>query len=302
MPVSNRSFGENGLAAMSPPRRSPGSPMLMSARSPALLDFDVRREQGARPYLEDTFSHRPLEGGFLFGVFDGHGGSRAADFCKAHLLEMVAQRLDPRLENVPQALTAAFLQAEDKFMEMARPYSWTDGSTALVVCIAEGWLHVAHCGDTRLMLVREGVPSFAMLTEDHKPDNPREYQRIIQLGATVEQRPGDILRVVPGQLAVSRSIGDARAKPAVTAEPEVQSIPIERTWKALILATDGLWDVVPLSVCTDICNRASNARQAADQLVETALNMKSGDNVTAMVVFFRPPGPEGPGFPFMLPH
>jgi serine/threonine protein phosphatase PrpC len=93
--------------------------------------------------------------------------------------------------------------------------------------------------------------------------------------------------VVPGHLAVSRSIGDTRAKPIVTADPEVQSMLVDATWRALVLATDGLWDVVTPALCAEVCLRSPSAHHAADQLVDLAISMKSTDNVSVMVVMLR---------------
>jgi len=283
-------------AAAAPPKvdPSPMSAVMSPGRSAqerglktGKMDYHARCERGSRPYLEDTVATKAAEGIMLFGVFDGHGGAKASDYCKSHLLELIAQRLDPRVENTTQAISAAFWQVDEQFSEMARHYGWNDGSTALVVCLRDGWLHIAHCGDTRLVLVRDGSPPYAALTQDHRPDNAREYERIVQLGGTVVHRPGDAARVVPGHLAVSRSIGDTRAKPIVTADPEVQSMLVDATWRALVLATDGLWDVVTPALCAEVCLRSPSAHHAADQLVDLAISMKSTDNVSVMVVMLR---------------
>eukprot|EP00668_Euglena_longa_P035846 GGOE01046063.1.p1 GENE.GGOE01046063.1~~GGOE01046063.1.p1 ORF type:complete len:531 (-),score=92.59 GGOE01046063.1:225-1817(-) len=252
------------------------------------MDFHARRERGTRPYLEDTTAAKVFDSGLLLGVFDGHGGGKASDYCRTHLLENIATWLGTRPDNIPAAITAAFRQTDDQFIELARHYGWPDGSTAAVACIREGWLHVAHCGDTRMLLVREGTAGYSMLTEDHRPSQPREHERILQAGGQVQVRAGDTARVVPGFLAVSRSIGDVRAKPVVIADPEVQSLQMDRSWRALVLATDGLWDVVSPALCADICLRSVTAHQAADQLVTTAVAMQSTDNITALVVLIRP--------------
>lgn len=70
-------------------------------------------ERGGRPYQEDRFqTHRGQLGtahASLYGVFDGHGGDKAAEFCKQHLLHTVS--VDPSFEaSTGKALTASFLK------------------------------------------------------------------------------------------------------------------------------------------------------------------------------------------------
>jgi len=44
---------------------------------------------------------------------------------------------------------------------IGEPKCWVPG--------ADGWLHIAHCGDTRLVLVRDGSPPYAALTQVPPP-------------------------------------------------------------------------------------------------------------------------------------
>lgn len=60
--------------------------------------------------------------------------------------------------------------------------------------------------------------------------------------STADGVPVGPLRVWPGGLAMSRTIGDLEGGDAVTAEPEVRQISIPSTGARLILASDGLWD------------------------------------------------------------
>lgn len=51
-----------------------------------------------------------------------------------------------------------------------------------------------------------------------------------------------------GQLAISRSIGDIKYRPAVTSEAETQTITLSSLDQYLILASDGIYSKVRLSV------------------------------------------------------
>jgi serine/threonine protein phosphatase PrpC len=108
--------------------------------------------------------------------------------------------------------TEAVLRSEDR-----------SGSTAITAFVTPTHIIVGNCGDSRSVLVR-GNKAVAM-SEDHKPTNASEEQRIVKAGGTVT------MRRVNGDLAVSRALGDFLYKaqsdlPAVaqqvSAEPEIR--------------------------------------------------------------------------------
>lgn len=83
----------------------------------------------------------------------------------------------------------------------------------------------------------------ANLSEDHVPKRPDELERIEKMGGVVvsvhEQER------VMGELAVSRSFGDRFYKPYVSATPEIYKYKLDKmTNKYIILASDGLWNVI----------------------------------------------------------
>ena len=113
---------------------------------------------------------------------------------------------------------------------------------------------------------------------------------------------------VSGILAVSRAIGDRLFKPFVTATPEIQRVALSSEDSFLILASDGIWDVISseeagrvvVSVPPIVGSRASSindrkgergayAQSAAARLVRLALDRGSMDNVTALVIDVREP-------------
>ena len=53
-------------------------------------------------YLEDTYSTEAVDGNMLlFAVFDGHGGSKASEFCQNHLLNNIRRHINPAKERNP---------------------------------------------------------------------------------------------------------------------------------------------------------------------------------------------------------
>jgi protein phosphatase 2C family protein 2/3 len=94
-------------------------------------------------------------------------------------------------------------------------------------------------GDSRAVLVRAGG-QILPLSKDHKPMRKDEKQRIESAGGSV------VGGRVMGRLAVSRAFGQKRMKTTrvVSVEPEVISTQLFGTDQFLILACDGLWDVM----------------------------------------------------------
>ncbi|XP_020177956.1 probable protein phosphatase 2C 8 [Aegilops tauschii subsp. strangulata] len=252
----------------------------------------------------------------FFAVYDGHGGSRVAEACRLrmHLVlaeEVRLRRLQPGGggqgqdeddENVTrwkEAMTACFARVDGEVGvdDGTDAGEQTVGSTAVVAVVGPRRIVVANCGDSRAVLSRGGVP--VPLSADHKPDRPDEMERVEAAGGKVINWNG--YRIL-GVLATSRSIGDYYLKPYVIAEPEVTVMDRTDKDEFLILASDGLWDVVSNDVACKIARNClsgraaskypesvsgSTAADAAALLVELAIARGSKDNISVVVVELR---------------
>ncbi|XP_006654816.2 protein phosphatase 2C 51-like [Oryza brachyantha] len=251
----------------------------------------------------------------FFAVYDGHGGSRVAEACRKRMHVVLAEEVSLRRlhGDAPgdvrwkEAMVASFARVDGEVVGSAATASRVDdtepsvfrtvGSTAVVAVVGHRRIVVANCGDSRAVLSRGGVA--LPLSTDHKPDRPDELERVEAAGGRVINWNG--YRVL-GVLATSRSIGDYYLKPFVSAEPEVRVV--ERTSKDefLILASDGLWDVVSNEVACKIARSCLNGRaaamfpdsvsgssaaDAAALLAELAVSRGSKDNISVVVVELR---------------
>lgn len=222
----------------------------------------------------------------LYGVFDGHGGSRAAEFCVKHLVNNLVS--DPHFPNNPgRALTNAFMDTDAAFLEVARSCHppLDDGTTAVAALVIGDHLWVANAGDSRAVLVQQEGHVVAM-SEDHKPNRPDETARIKRAGGTVYFH--GVWRV-GGILAVSRAIGDRMLKPYVTAEPELRQWRVTPADLYLVMASDGLWDVMSNDEVATIVSSMPDPQFAAQQLVRESLARGSMDNVTCLVIDLQRP-------------
>ncbi|XP_019192263.1 PREDICTED: protein phosphatase 2C 77-like [Ipomoea nil] len=262
----------------------------------------------------------------VFGVYDGHGGSQVANYCCERLHLALAEEVDIvkedlRIESVggnwkeqwEKALLSCFQKVDDEIggtsridggeVELGFPPIAPEavGSTAVVAILCPTNIIVANCGDSRAVLCRGKLPM--PLSVDHKPNREDEYSRIEALGGKVINWDG---HRVSGVLAVSRSIGDRYLRPYVIPVPEIMFVPRAKEDECLVLASDGLWDVMTNEEVCDVARRRlllwhkknggtmlsrersddpdPAAQDAAEYLTRIALQRGSRDNISVIVV------------------
>ena len=145
------------------------------------------------------------------------------------------------------------------------------GSTAVCALISPTHTYIANCGDSRAVLCRKGVP--AVCTLDHKPTVPAEKERIQKAGGSV------MIHRVNGSLAVSRALGDFEYKSVegkgpteqlVSPAPEVFIDARQQDDEFLVLACDGIWDVMTNE---DLCKFINQQMSVTDDLEKIAASV-----------------------------
>ncbi len=231
--------------------------------------------------MEDTYCIH--DGGRFVGVFDGHGGSGVSKFISESVYSKMKRHLAmgndggmilgppafPTLASVVGSMNAAFEELEQEVLQRDE-FQW-QGSTAVAVYVHEDSstsdrnLVAANIGDSRAIW---GKGSVAIdLTRDHKPDDAREKKRITDMGETVEwDEYCQVSRVK--NLSLSRAVGDRFAKPVVSGEIEIQVFPLNSEEGGnndalveddfIVLASDGLWDVMTSQNCVDFVRERLN--------------------------------------------
>jgi protein phosphatase 1G len=252
----------------------------------------------------------------LFGVFDGHGGEEVANFCARELPQAIVRG---DAADAPAALSESFFTVDAKIADIAARCSTTQiganldkvGCTACTCLVREDSVIVANAGDSRAVLSRGGHAYD--LSNDHKPDMEREAARITQAGGFVKKTscgPFSIPRV-NGVLSVSRAMGDLRFKKnkALSAEdqivscaPDVNIINRHPQDEFLVLACDGVWDVMSSQDVVSFVRKYLNALRRRDltpadvvaKVFDKCLSPDpaetfglGGDNMTMILVVFE---------------
>ncbi|GBF88929.1 hypothetical protein Rsub_01428 [Raphidocelis subcapitata] len=166
------------------------------------------------------------------------------------------------------------------------------GCTALAAVIAGGRLLVGNAGDCRAVLCRAGAP--LALSRQHTADLDDERARVLAAGGSVARGAGG-WRVGAAGLQVTRALGDFDLKGpidgGVTPEPEVVELALTEEDSFLVMATDGVWDVMTDAEAVALVrDTVKDPQMSAKRLVTEALSRGSRDNCTALVVFLRPVG------------
>ncbi|KAL0453252.1 UNVERIFIED_CONTAM: protein kinase and PP2C-like domain-containing protein [Sesamum latifolium] len=252
---------------------------------------------GRRETMEDRhfmFPHFSKENDIhFFGILDGHRGAAAAEFSAGALPGFLQTLLS--MSSPSQALLEAFVKTDIAFRNElnSRRQSkgtiqkdWHPGCTAITALIVKNKLFVANAGDCRTIISRAGKPY--ALSRDHVASFPEERERVISAGGQVKWQV-DTWRIGPAALQVTRSIGDDDLKPFVTAEPEMTETLLSAEDEYIVMASDGLWDVVSNEdVVSIIKDTVKEPGMCSKRLATEAAERGSKDNITVIVVFLRP--------------
>jgi len=277
------------------------------------LKYGLSSMQGWRIEMEDAHSAvigipDQKENVSWFAVFDGHAGSRVSAHCSHHLLDCIRasdsftcslqqeQTLsqDQLMDGIKQGILKGFLELDEKLRRIPEVASGEDksGTTAVCALITQKYLIIANCGDSRGVCCTEGKPVLA--TQDHKPSNEPEKERIQNAGGSV------MIQRVNGSLAVSRALGDFEYKNVEGKGPTEQLVSPEPEFyiktrdevldQFLVLACDGVWDVMSNE---DICNFITHRMKVQDNLeiicnevIDTCLYKGSRDNMSIIIIAF----------------
>lgn len=275
----------------------------------------------------------------FFAVCDGHGGREAAQFAREHLWGFIKKQkgfTSSEPAKVCAAIRKGFLACHlamwKKLAEWPKTMTGlpsTSGTTASVVIIRGMKMYVAHVGDSGVVLGIQDDPKddfvrAVEVTQDHKPELPKERERIEGLGGSVMNKSG-VNRVVWKRprlthngpvrrstvidqipfLAVARALGDLwsydffSGEFVVSPEPDTSVHTLDpQKHKYIILGSDGLWNMIPpqdaISMCQDQEEKkymmgGEHGQSCAKMLVNRALGrwrqrMLRADNTSAIVI------------------
>ena len=245
---------------------------------------------GLRESNEDAHAITNNKHNYLWAIYDGHGGPAVSKYLKRHSAKTI---LNKQYKNgIP---TITLKKRHDDIQDNLIKYgskTKTDvsevGSTSLTAIITNNKLQLANVGDCRAVLCKHNGLAQA-LTVDHKPEWDAEKKRIVDKGGRVIfDKEDEVYRIM--DLSVSRAFGDIKYTKYVTRKPDVFNYTLKQNDQFLILACDGLWDVMCTQDAVNFVITNRKRKNVATMLGNHAINkLNSTDNVSIIIIFFSIP-------------
>jgi len=232
--------------------------------------------------IEDKFNNDEKQG--FFAVYDGHGGKEAADFCLENFHKILGEELSKlskeeleKDEKVEECMKIAYAKT-DEAMKSTIPSAGACSVTCFIRQKDNGkrTIYCANAGDSRAVLCRDGKAD--CLTIDHKATNSDEAARVESVGGFIKNER------VNGLIAVSRALGDHSMKLFVISEPYLRTVELQPSDSFLILACDGVWDVLTDQEAVDLVVKDTDPLEMAKKILVKAIKGGSTDNITVLVI------------------
>ena len=275
-----------------------------------------------------------------FAIFDGHGGEECSEFLKNNFLNCLVENTNFPFD-IKLCLIETVKKIEEEFFQAKCTDSLEDsdksGSCALITILYDNKIYIANIGDSRAIMSVNGGTKVRQLTIDHKPDNLIEFERAIKNGSKVylddnddpdrdeskiefikdkvelekmkeikeESEEEKIFRVYPCDLAVSRTIGDIKAKKkefggipgTIISVPEVFVYDINNNDDFIVMGCDGIFDDLSNEEVINAAwaifkNRATEknfdihelSQEACDLVIKVGLEKQTTDNLSCIVI------------------
>jgi serine/threonine protein phosphatase PrpC len=243
------------------------------------IQIGVRSDVGlAREVNEDAY----LIDDPLFVVADGMGGHVAGDVASATAVAVIADEFAAGDTGDPDSLIGVLRRANSVIWQKSQsdPSLRGMGTTCTLLTIHDSQAHLAHVGDSRAYLLRDG--ELSQLTEDHTL-----VGRMVQEGRLSQEEAEHH----PQRNIIMRVLG-------VDSDVEVDILSLDLIPNdQLLLCSDGLTSMIDVGLIRQTLERETDAQAAADQLVQLANKAGGEDNITALVLHVRdsdsPPPPGG---------
>lgn len=237
--------------------------------------------KGSRPYQEDRYFTANMPDGFCFGVFDGHGGETVAQIASEKFPIYLAEELGEPGITVPLALAKAFAKINSATL------SFGSGSTASVAFIpnSSDLVHTAVLGDSPI-IVKRADQSIWVGPDHNVRSNPAE-------AAAATARGGGVYHGYlydsgnyhsPG-LQMARALGDSGLHRVLDRTPEINT-QVLGVGSFVLICSDGAFDpghAETLEAIDSVVGLIQGGAEA-QAVVDRAIQAKTGDNVTALLV------------------
>jgi protein phosphatase len=226
------------------------------------LRTDTGRQR--RDNEDNAFARAPV-----FVVADGMGGAQAGEVASKIATETFEKGL-PDSGSPEERLAERVREANHQIHELSRADRERAGmgTTLTAAYVDDASVAIAHVGDSRAYLFRDGT--LERLTQDHSL-----VEELVRQGKlTPEQAAGH-----PQRSIITRALG-----PEANVEVDTWTYPV-RAGDILLLCSDGLTTMISEERVAEILGEPRSLDGTADALIDAANEAGGRDNIT--VVLFR---------------
>jgi serine/threonine protein phosphatase PrpC len=244
--------------------------------------FQVSRK-GGRGSNEDRMGYCYTRNSALFLLADGMGGHPEGEVAAQTALQVMTAKFQQEahadIEDVRAFLSSAVMMAHRHILSYAAEKGMIDTPrTTVVAALIQGdSVYWAHCGDSRLYMVRDG--EMLARTRDH---------------SYMEQRQNELPLMKSGEPVNRNILFTCLGSPATPVLDIAGPVSLQQGDR-ILLCSDGLWSTLSdVEIVYDLGLKP--VAQAVPDLVEKALDKAGGgsDNVTVIAMEWETPDAYAP--------
>lgn len=224
---------------------------------------------------QDSYAAGEMPGGVAWAIVcDGMGGANGGNIASATAVKMISEIISSAYRegmssnSIRTMLQSALYAANVSIYDMSRNNEALSGmgTTVVVAVVSNGRAHIAHAGDSRAYLLRQG--DLQQITKDHSI-----VQSMMEDGQITEEQA----KVHPKKNIITRALGAEESIDIDYNEIELAD------GQQLLICTDGLTNYVNDDA---ICSITGSCEfyQYPERLIGCALENGGGDNVTVVVI------------------
>ena len=214
----------------------------------------------------------------FFALYDGFCGKEVAVYLQKKLQQCLLTNIKKNKFDIEKSFGDTFSQMENSIKEISN--SSTCGSTATVVLIVNKIIYCANIGNTSCYSIYN-KNQIKKISIDHDCNNQTEIERVKQNGGEIFNKR------VFGSLSLTRCFGDFDFKAyGVTSKPTISKKKIGKEENFLIIASDGVWDVIHEEELNGYISKNLSASELSALIINEALRNYSRDNVSCIVIKF----------------
>ncbi|MDR3646693.1 MAG: PP2C family protein-serine/threonine phosphatase [Candidatus Babeliales bacterium] len=276
--------------------------------------------------MEDRYRiiNRPETDEYFFGVFDGHGGSKVSDYLANILHPFYLDYIYEKF-TIPDALIKSF---ESVHKELDSNTSLYQGSTALVAVIKDEKIYVANVGDSRAVLYRNSqaidlsydhkssrkdevervqkLGAHVYIPVESLDGSRLQWSKIINNTQFIDVKKAELLKLLnipfrqidthsalvfnsSGKCScLTRVIGYKLMQDILIPTPEITIIDKIAEDEFIIMASDGIWDVMTsqyaINLVKELLEEGKSVDNVARRLARRARILGSADNITVLII------------------